>query len=610
MGVLTDNIEALKRKVARLHRPQKCGAGVVDIFCLVMWRLEMTLILGINSAYHDSAACLISDGRILSACEEERFTRMKHGKPARIDNSDELPLRAIEYCLTSNGMRLADVDLIGFSFNPPKRMRNTKVVEPVIDGDWGSVFGETTFVRRMQAIPEKLSALAGCDISGRFRWIDHHLCHAASAFFVSPFDDSAIMVVDGIAEFATTLLAKGNGSLITRCEELEYPNSIGFLWESLARFLGFGEYDASKIMGLAAYGCAPRFRDAFRDFVALSENGTFAMDNHVLRFRSGELGGLERVFGVPTRTAGNELDQRYCDIAAALQEVTNEMLLGLTRRLHRIVGGHNLCLAGGVALNCTANAILQGEGPFRNIYIQPAANDAGTAIGAAYVLWNHEMKGGRLQVMDDPYIGPHFSDEEIALFLDELGVAYEYCSSVAETAAELIAKGDIVAWFQGKMEFGPRALGNRSLLADPRNPNARETLNAKVKHRELFRPLAPSMLASELDRWFKVPARSISSDFMLFAYPARPEKAPLIPAVVHADGTSRVQTINPHTNPRFHELVSEFYRLTGVPMLLNTSFNDSEPIVCTPADALSTFRNTRIDALVLGNFLVRRENIK
>lgn len=570
----------------------------------------MTLILGINSAYHDSAACLIQDGRILAACEEERFTRKKHAKMAQIDNSDELPLRAIEYCLTSAGARLADIDLTGFSFNPPKRMRNMTVVEQVIAGDWGSDLGETTFAQRIQTVPEKLSRLAGCDLSGRFHWLDHHLCHAASTFFVSPFDDAAIMVVDGIAEFATTLLAKGQGSLITRCEEFNYPNSIGFLWESLARFLGFSEYDASKIMGLAAYGDASRFRGAFCDFVILNDDGTFAMDNGVLRFRSRELGGLEQVFGVPIRMAGTELDQRHSDIAAALQEITNELLLGLAQRLHQITGSHNLCLAGGVALNCTANAVLQAKSPFRNIYIQPAANDAGTAVGAAYILWNHKMKGGRFQVMDDPYTGPEFSDDEVAKFLDEQGIACERCSSIAEATAELLAKGDIVAWFQGRMEFGPRALGNRSLLADPRNPNVRETLNAKVKHRELFRPLAPSVLEVELEQWFEVPTRSVSSDFMLFAYPARPEKAPLIPAVVHADGTSRVQTINPRTNKRFHELVLEFYRRTGVPMLLNTSFNDSEPIVCTPADALATFRKTRIDVLVLGNCLVKRADVK
>ncbi len=565
----------------------------------------MGLILGLNSAYHESAVCLLEDGVVRFAAEEERFSRIKHGKPARVDNPDSLPEKSLSAALREAGARLCDVEAVGYSFNPPLRLKNIDAGGGV-EGDWGSMAGERLFQEKLRQVPLLLDKLAGRSLKKGFHWLDHHLCHAASAFFPSPFDEAAILTADGIGEIATTGLFHGQGNRIRKLEELLYPDSLGFLWEKVTLFLGFTEYDAAKVMGLAALGKPAKFRGAFRQFVRLEEDGLFFVAPEIVRFRTPDYGALEALLG-PRRQPGAELDPRHGDIAASLQELTEEVLLGLAERLWQRTGSRNLCLAGGVALNCVANAVLQEKSPFHRIYIQPAANDAGTAMGAALLLWRQILGRPKNWFLEHPYLGPAFGESEIHQCLIRHGLRFEVCPEIEVRTAQLLARGAIVGWFQGRMELGPRALGNRSLLADPRNPGMKEILNRKIKHREEFRPFAPSVLSEHARDWFRIPGNSVSSDFMLLAYKVLEGQAKKIPAVTHLDGTARVQTVRAKTNPRFHRLLSEFYGLTGVPILLNTSFNDREPIVCTPADAVKTFLRTGIDCLVLGHTLVKKK---
>lgn len=564
----------------------------------------MTYILGINHAYHESSACLLKDGAIAAVAEEERFNRKKHAKPARIDNPDELPVNAINFCLEEAGITLKDVDYIASSFNPAKRLRNKEFEDFVAEGNWGSHSGETLFYEKLQQVPQKLSGIYGADVSGKFHWIDHHTSHAGSAYFVSPFKEAAILIVDGIGEIESTTLYKGEANKIKRLKGINYPHSLGFLWEKLSEFLGFTEYDASKVMGLASYGNPNRYYDKFKQFVKVNTRD-FNIDHTAARFRVNDHSGLEQILG-NRRKPHEELEERHADIAAALQRITEEILLKLANNLYKSTGSSNVCLAGGVALNCVANSAIKQRGPFENVYIQPAAHDAGTAIGAAYFIWNHVLGNPRSFVMDHAYFGPDYSQEEIKQVLDMNKLKYSEVRGIEKQVAKLVAEGNIVGWFQGRMEVGPRALGNRTLLADPRNPKIRDVLNMKVKHREYFRPFAPSVLVEKADEWFRIPKKSISSDFMLFAYDVYENKRGIIPAVTHIDGTSRIQTVRRETNPRYYELIQEFEALTGVPIVLNTSFNDREPIVCSPQDAVNTFLKTRIDYLAIGNFLVSR----
>ncbi len=564
----------------------------------------MTYVLGINSAYHESSACLIKDGKMVAIAEEERFNRVKHAKPARIDNPDELPINAINFCLKEAGITLNEVKYIGYSFNPPKRLRNKYFSEDVEEGSWGSQAGEDFFYQKLLQVPQKLSEIYGVDISERFQWVGHHASHAGSAFFVSPFDEAAILVVDGIGEFESTTLYKGKGNKIKRIRSINYPHSLGFLWEKLSKFLGFNEYDASKVMGLAAYGNPKKYYRHLMSFVGVNTRG-FNINHSVVKFRLEDYSELEKLFG-KKRNSNDEIEQRHADIAAALQRLTEDILLKLVNNLYKQTGSKNLCLAGGVALNCVANSVIKEKTLFENVYVQPAAHDAGTAIGAAYFIWNQQLSSPRSFVMNHSYFGPDYSSEEIRAVLEENSLKFIEQKDIEKVVAKLVSEGSIVGWFQGRMEVGPRALGNRTLLADPRNPKIRDVLNMKVKHREYFRPFAPSVLADKADEWFRIPKKSISSDFMLFAYDVHENKRGLIPAVTHVDGTSRVQTVRAETNPKYYKLIKEFEALTGVPVVLNTSFNDREPIVCTPQDAVNTLLKTRIDYLAIGNFLVSR----
>ena len=545
----------------------------------------------------------------MAFAEEERFNRRKHGKLARVDNPDELPRQAIEFCLRQEGINLAGVEAVGYSFNPPLRLRNVGLGGPIGSTGWGSAAGEELFQRRLRAIPEALAEPAGAQVSDRFHWIEHHLCHAASAFLVSPFDEAAVLAVDGIGEFGTAWLGHGQGGELRKLGELEYPHSLGFLWEKLAVFLGFGEYDACKVMGLAAHGHPKPFAPALATLVSSDQQGSLRLAADTLQFRSDEFGPLESLLG-PRRRPGEPLTGRHADIAAALQKATDKALLDLAGALRRRTASSRLCLAGGVALNCVSNRVLHERGLFEDLYIQPVAHDAGTALGAAAWLWCRRSGGQRAFVLEHPYWGPGYSEAEVIAALERAGLPYRRSSDAAVEAAALIADGAVVGWFQGRMEVGPRALGNRSLLADARRPEMREIINEKVKHRESFQPFAPAVLAERAADWFRIPGGARASDFMLLACDARAERARRIPAVVHADGTSRIQTVRAETNPLFHRLLVQFERRTGVPLVLNTSFNDSEPIVCSPEDALRTFSNTHIDALWLGDFVVEREDAR
>lgn len=566
-------------------------------------------ILGINSAYHESSACLIKDGDMVAAVEEERFTRKKHAKQAKVDNPDELPTNSINFCLNRAGITLSQVDYIGFSFNPKIRLKNKEFEEQTINGSWGTPEGEEKFYSKIMGVPLCLSKLANEDISNKFIWIDHHSCHAASSFFVSPFQKAAIMSVDGIGETTTTFLGVGEEKSIRTLKEVEYPNSLGFLWEKMSKFLGFGEYDACKVMGLASYGSGKSFIESFRDIVSVGSNGGFTVDNSITKFRCEDYSRLEEIFG-QRRERGTPIEKRHRDMAAGLQGITDEIALHMAQYLYDATHCKNLCVSGGVGLNCVTNTALSEKSNFDHVFVQPAANDAGTALGAAFHIWCAILNKPRKYVMKNAYLGPSFSSQQMENALKEHGLGYRLVPDIESLIAKILAEGSIVAWFQGAMEFGPRALGNRSLLADPRNPSMREILNQKVKHREDFRPFAPSVIKEKSQGWFVVNKESPSSDFMLFAYRLKEAKKGLIPAVVHVDGTSRIQTVRSSENPRYHRILSEFERITGVPILLNTSFNDDEPIVCTPSDAIKTFLKTKIDYLVLGDFLVsKKENL-
>lgn len=561
-------------------------------------------ILGVNSAYHETSASLLKDGMLIAAVEEERFTRIKHGKSSAINNPHELPIQAIRYCLETAGITLSDVASIGFSLDPERRLANKDVKDRVVAGSWGSDEGEREFYRLLNLVPQKFHEMG---FIGEFTWIEHHLCHAASTFYPSPFSQAAVLTIDGIGESSSTALAFGDGQDLTVLQEIPYPASIGFLWEKISKFLGFTEYDAYKVMGLAAYGNPTRFAEEFQRLIWPLPDGTFAVDKTLLCFRVEDYRALEGLFGTPRRVHDQPLLEVHQDIAAGLQQVTNQLVLHLVEHLYGQTGSLNLCIAGGVALNCMANEVVHRSGPFKHLYIQPAAHDAGTALGAALVIWNRLALRESREVMAHAYWGPSFSNDEIEKALQAMNLQYERMPSIERAVAELLAGGYIVGWFQGRMEFGPRALGNRSLLADPRNPHMREILNSKIKHREAFRPLAPSVLYEEAHEWFDMGEPTIASDFMLMAYPTKECMKARIPAVVHVDGSSRIHTVRKEVNRRYHQLIAEFFALTGVPLVLNTSFNDSEPIVCSPGDAIATFLKTQMDYLAIGDFLFDRQ---
>lgn len=592
-------------------------------------RTQMASILGINSAYHESSACLVTDGRVAAFVEEERFSRKKHAKPALISNSGELPTRAIEYCLQEAGLGYGEIDYVAFSLDPAGRLAGHNRLDsgaPASPNGWGSQAGERIFYENTLGVVATLSRMFGRDISDSFVFVPHHLCHAYSTFFHSPHDRSAIVVVDGIGEFSSTWVGVGEGTNVRKLYEVAYPSSLGFLWEKMSEYLGFDEYAAAKVMGLSSYGrepslpdseslvtlsgygSRPRLHSQMRAIVKTGTDGSFTVDNSIMRFRTCDFTGLETLFGVKKREPGTPLTSSHQDIAGALQLTTEEVMLHLAREASARTASENLCLAGGVALNCVANAEILTSGIYQNLYIEPTANDAGTAFGAAFAVWCNRFGGSRPEPIDSAFLGPEFTDQDVLKALEQHpALHYERASDIETVAAQLLARGKIVAWFQGRMEAGPRALGHRSILADPRDPCMRQRLNDEVKFREEFRPYCPSVLEEHVADWFEVgsnvpdPAR-----YMLLAVKVRPEKKSLIPAVVHVDGTARVQCVRPRDCARFWRLIESFRRLTGIPMVLNTSFNIQEPIVCTPDDAVRTFARSPMQYLVMHDLLIEK----
>jgi carbamoyltransferase len=571
--------------------------------------------LGINAAYHDPSASLVRDGSVVAAAEEERFTRIKHGKRPVPFSAYELPYHAIDYCLREAGILLADVDHVAYSYDPyqllGRQLSGTTITLPLepsaqpVKADWSSAW-DPLFVSYVMNAPRQLAGGAphhlqrrfrGVRPDGPFRWhfVDHHLTHAASAFHASPFKHAAVLTLDGRGERATTSYSVGSGNDLRRIGQVDMPNSLGLLYEDVTRYLGFlHSADEYKVMALASYG-EPRYAQALRECVQVGDAGQFTISPP----------DLEERFG-PGREPGAAIEPRHYDIAASLQRVLEDTVLDISGWLARETGTHDLCLAGGVALNCVMNASLRDHGPFDRVWVQPAAGDAGTSLGAA--LWVDSQQrgdGARSYVMHDAYLGPAYPDSEIEDLLRWAKLPYRCMSNTAAEVAGLLARDKIVGWFQGRMEFGPRALGARSILASPINASMQTRLN-EIKDREDFRPVAPVVLEEEANSWF---ANAGVSPYMLFVHQIYPHVADLIPAVRHVDGTARIQTVNATQNPLLHELLRAFQRLTDVPVLVNTSFNTrGEPIVCSPRDALECFWTSPLDALAIGPFLVQKQD--
>jgi carbamoyltransferase len=559
-------------------------------------------ILGVSCFYHDAAACVLRDGVILAAAEEERFSRQKH--------DSGYPGQAIRYCLEMASIVPEELDYVIFYEKPLLKCER-------ILASYGATFPRSrqAFVKAMQVwLSEKLwiegKLRRELSYSGPILFGEHHLSHAGSAYYVSPFDEAAVVTADGVGEWCTTTIGHGQGVDLALLKEIQYPHSLGLLYSAFTAYLGFevneGEY---KVMGMAAYG-QPRYADEVRRLIRLADDGSFELDLRYFAYHR-SLQTLSddfyRLFG-PPRPAEGELDQKYADIAASIQLVTEDAMVAIARHARELTGSKNLCLAGGVALNCVANTRILREAGFERIYVQPAAGDSGGCIGAAGYLYHTVLRQPRTWVMDNAYLGPGYSDDEIRAFLEGAGIAHTRLESpdLVRTVARLLAEGNIVGWFQGRMEFGPRALGSRSILADPRGPDMKDKLNEKIKHREQFRPFAPSVLAEAAPRYFDL---DTESPFMLLVASVHPDMRTAIPAVTHADGTARLQTVTHEQNPLYYELIEAFGQLTGTPVLINTSFNvRGEPIVCTPAEAYDCFAHTEIDYLVLGSFLISRES--
>ena len=560
-------------------------------------------VLGLSCHYHDSAACLMRDGRVVAAAQEERFNREKH--------CSDFPLQAINYCVEASGITFDEIDHVVFYEKP-----YLKLARVVLEHVRAYPRSFRHFVRSMPdwlgdrlAIPLVLDKELA--YSGSVLFVKHHMSHAASTFLVSPFDEAAILTADGVGERACLTCGVGRGNHIEILEEQYYPNSIGLLYSALTTFLGFrANGGEGKLMGLAAYG-EPRFRDAFDAFLRVRGDASFRLDERYFGFNRGD-----RMFGSrlidllgPPREPEAEVEQRHKDIAATVQAITEELLIGIANRLQERTGLDRLCLAGGVFLNCLTNHELLRRTPFERVFIQPAAGDAGGAIGAAAYVQHALLDAPREAPMEHAYLGPSFGAAPIRRCLTNAGESFRELDDddLFPTVAKMLAANQVVGWFQGRMEFGPRALGNRSILGNPCNPEMQDILNRRIKKRESFRPFAPAVLQEHAREYFDL---LDESPFMLLAPRVRPEMRDRIPAVTHVDGTARVQAVQRSTNPRLWSLVRAFGDLTGVPMVVNTSFNQrGEPIVCTPDDALACFRRSGMDALVMENFVVVKEPV-
>jgi carbamoyltransferase len=589
-------------------------------------------ILGVSCYYHDAAAALLQNGQLIAAAEEERFSRIKH--------DSRFPRNAIRFCLDAGKLCGGDLDYVVFFEKPFRKLdRILTTVLQTYPKSW-KVFRESMigWVLDKLWIAGTLQSELGVDRK-KVLFSEHHLSHAASAFLCSPFEEAAILTVDGVGEWVTTGCGVGQGSQIRLTKQVEFPHSLGLLYSTFTAFLGFevneGEY---KVMGMAPYG-HPRYVDKVWKLVQQNSDGSFALDMDYFCFhhstdrmfngRFTELFGESRPPGMPffTESSGYpkcfgepsanysemcRINQRFADIAASVQQVTEELLVGLARNVCRDTGLKKLCIAGGVGLNSVANSRILRETDFEEIFVQPAAGDGGGALGAA--LWaNNALLGKpRTFCMDHAYWGQEFSPDEISAFLKKGGIAHRRIDNQDELLDEVVNRldqGNVVGWFQGRFEWGPRALGNRSILADPRNPAMKDVVNRKIKFREPYRPFAPSVLAERAECYFDLPqaTRHYPARYMQYVVPTRECQRETLPAVTHVDGTARVQTLFREQNPRYYALVERFGRATGVPVVLNTSFNlKGEPIVNTPGEALNTFFRSEMDCLVLGDFLVNK----
>lgn len=588
-------------------------------------------ILGISAFYHDSAAALLCDGEIVAAAQEERFTRKKHDAG--------FPAEAVRFCFEQAGIRAEDVDFVAFYDKPILKFH--RLLETYL------AFAPIGLKSFRKAIPTwlgeklhmkgKMTRALGCKPKNRYVFPEHHESHAASAFYPSPFEEAAIVTMDGVGEWATTSIGVGEGNQLKLIREIRFPHSLGLLYSAFTYYCGFkvnsGEY---KLMGLAPYG-EPKYADRIRErLIDLREDGSYRLDLSYFNYCQGLTMTNDKfasVFGQPARSPETDLTQFQMDVAASIQEVTEEVMLKTARYAKEVTGKDNLCLAGGVALNCVGNGVILREGPFDKIWIQPAAGDAGGALGAAQLVWHNLLgKPREVQPADSQrgsLLGPKYESDDIKAVLDEQGVVYEECTEaqLSDRVAELIEQENVIGWFQGPMEFGPRALGSRSIIGDARSPKMQSVMNLKIKFRESFRPFAPIVLREHASDYFDIDERH-DSPYMLIVAPVKEDKRKdvdqglfgldklkqnrsVIPAVTHVDYSARLQTVDGERNPRLASMMRRFHERTGSPVLINTSFNvRGEPIVCTPQDALRCFMGTEMDVLVLENYVIRRVDQK
>jgi carbamoyltransferase len=579
------------------------------------------IILGLNAFHGDSAAAIISNGKLVAAAEEERFRRVKHWAG--------FPSQAIAYCLREAGLALSDVEHVALNQDSRANLIR-KIAYIMTQGvSVGLIASRLKNRRARRDIPDLLAETFPRErFVGQVNWIEHHLAHLSSAFHVSPFDEAIVVSVDGFGDFSSAAWGIGKGKDISIDGRIYFPHSLGIFYQALTQYLGFPHYgDEYKIMGLAPYGKSV-FMNAMRQIVWLKEDGTYELNLAYFRHQKERISyqwndgspefanlytlALEELLG-PRRGPNDPLDERHCNIARSAQAMYEEALFHLIDPLQKRYGLSNLALAGGCAMNSVANGKVRRMTQFRRVYVQSAAGDAGGAIGAAFTLW-HKLGGARAFIMDHAYWGPQFSSSTIQALLaarsselDEAGCSVENISDEDELCrrtAAIVAEGKIVGWFQGRMEWGPRALGNRSIVCDPRRADMKAILNAKIKRRESFRPFAPSVLEEAVADWFE---EDDAVPFMMQVFQIREEKRKLIPAVTHVDGSGRLQTVYKSTNPRYYHLIEVFHALTGVPMVLNTSFNENEPVVCEPNQALGCFLRTQMDLLVLGETFIERK---
>ncbi len=564
-------------------------------------------VLGISCFYHDSAACLIKDGVVVAAAQEERFSRKKH--------DFRLPKNAVNYCLKEAGIEIGDVDHVGFYDKPFikfERMLYTYIATfPRSLASFATAI--PLWLGQKLHIPKIIKKELGYEKD--VLMIEHHMSHAASSFLVSPFKEAAILTVDGVGEWATSTFGKGSGNKIELIKETRFPDSLGLLYSAITYFLGFKVNSAEyKVMGLAPYG-EPKYADLIMDnLIDIKDDGSFKTNMKYFAYDYGlkmTNSNMDKLFKVKKREPESELEQVHKDIAASVQKVTEIAVLRMCDYLYKEVGGENLCMAGGVALNCVANGRILRESKFKNLFIQPAAGDAGGAVGVAMYIYNSILDNPRTEPLHDSYLGPSYSDSEIKGYFDENNVKYHKLKEdeLVKKVAHLIEKDQaVIGWFQGRMEFGPRSLGNRSIIADAKNKENWQRVNLKIKYRESFRPFAPSVLEEKADNFFDL--RGKKSPYMLLVAQVNKDKR-VVPAVTHVDGSARIQTVSKKTNPMFHRLIEEVEKLSGVPILINTSFNvRGEPIVCTPHDAYMCFMRTEMDYLVVGNFLLDKKEMK